>query len=107
MVRKQVCCALPDEVLKKFKQIDNETGVPISRQIEMKLRGYSIVKENENDFNSDMKSYDVIDVTDDNAKYIIINYIKSKISISELAENLHLDLEQISNIISELFNGDK
>lgn len=107
MVRKQICCALPDEVLKKFEQIDNETGVPVSRQIEMKLLGYSIVKEDYKTQSNDTETiFNIKDLSYSEAKIMILDYIGEKITILELADNLHLDLDQTAVIFSRILKGD-
>lgn len=105
--KKQVCFTTEEKHIKRMEEIRDETGVPVSRQIEMKLLGYDIVKEDKKDFNNKIESYDIIKVSDDTAKSMIINYIKSDISISEIVEHLHLDLKQTSDIVSDLFSNNK
>ena len=40
----QICIRIDEELLKEMEKIKEETGIPISRQIELRLRGYAIVK---------------------------------------------------------------
>jgi len=40
----QVCFRIDEDLLKEMEKIREETGIPISRQIELRLRGYTIVK---------------------------------------------------------------
>jgi len=44
-VRKmQVTTTLDEEIVKELEKTRDETGIPISRLIDMKLKGYKIVK---------------------------------------------------------------
>ncbi len=45
MGKRQICFMIDEEALKEFEQIRDRTGLPVSRQIELKLTGYSIVEE--------------------------------------------------------------
>lgn len=45
MGKKQVTVQLDEEKIKEMEKIRDETGMPISRLIDLKLRGYSIVKK--------------------------------------------------------------
>ena len=40
----QVCFRIDEELLKEMERIRDETGIPVSRQIELRLRGYVIKK---------------------------------------------------------------
>jgi len=40
----QICIRIDEDLLKEMEKIKEETGIPISRQIELRLRGYVIVK---------------------------------------------------------------
>ena len=44
MKKRKICVNLPEKMVKEFEKIKEETGVPISKQIELKLRGHKIVK---------------------------------------------------------------
>lgn len=44
MTKRQISFRIEESVIKEMERIREETGVPISTQIELKLRGYSIVK---------------------------------------------------------------
>lgn len=48
MGKRQICFMIDEEILNEFEQIKNKTGLPIARQIELKLTGYSIVEEKHN-----------------------------------------------------------
>jgi len=47
MAKKQVCFMIDEEDLKTMEQVREATGIPVSRQIELKLKGYKIEKEKE------------------------------------------------------------
>jgi len=42
--RVKLCVTLPKEMADEFEKQKKETGIPISKQIEFKLRGYKISK---------------------------------------------------------------
>ena len=44
MVKRQVCFTIEEEVVKKMEDIRDTTGVPVSKQIELALKGYKIEK---------------------------------------------------------------
>ena len=43
--KRQVCFRIEESLVKEMEQIRDQTGVPISTQVEMRLRGYSISKQ--------------------------------------------------------------
>lgn len=45
MERERICLSLPRKMLEDMRKVKEETGVSISRQIELGLKGYSINKE--------------------------------------------------------------
>lgn len=45
MGKKQVCILLEEEEYRKLVKLREETGLPISKIIELKLKGYEIVKK--------------------------------------------------------------
>ena len=45
--KKAVSLSLSDELVKEMEKIREETGVPVSLQIELRLKGYKIVKTKE------------------------------------------------------------
>lgn len=47
MTKRQICVQLDEDVAKSMEKLRDETGVPISRQIELKLKGFKIVKNEE------------------------------------------------------------
>jgi len=47
MAKRQICVQLDEEVAKKMEELRDKTGIPISRQIELKLKGFKIVKDDE------------------------------------------------------------
>ncbi len=44
MPKRQVCFQLEEEQAKEMESIRDETGLPLSRQIELDIKGYKIVK---------------------------------------------------------------
>ena len=44
MNKKQVCILLDMNLYKKLKKISEETGLPLSKVIELRLKGFEIVK---------------------------------------------------------------
>lgn len=47
MARTQVTITLEDDVLDELKQLRDETGLPLSKIISLRLRGYRVVKADE------------------------------------------------------------
>jgi len=47
MGKKQVCILLDEEEYEKLVKIRDETGLPLSKIIELKLRGFEIVRTGE------------------------------------------------------------
>ncbi|HIE31376.1 MAG TPA: ribbon-helix-helix domain-containing protein [Methanosarcinales archaeon] len=47
MAKRQVCFTIEEEVVKKMEEIRENTGVPVSKQIELALKGYKIEKVEE------------------------------------------------------------
>jgi hypothetical protein len=45
MTKRQICVQVDEDVAKRMEDIRDKTGIPISRQIELKLQGYKIVKD--------------------------------------------------------------
>ena len=45
MKKRQVTFTLDEEMVKEMERIREETGVSVSTQIELKLKGYKIIKE--------------------------------------------------------------
>lgn len=45
MTKRQVSTQVNEELLKEMEKIRDETGLPISRQMNLKLKGYKIIKE--------------------------------------------------------------
>ena len=43
-MKNQVIDQIDEELLKEMKKIRDETGLPISRQINLKMKGYKVVK---------------------------------------------------------------
>lgn len=42
--KRQVCFRIDGSLVKDMEQIRDQTGVPVSTQVEMRLRGFSITK---------------------------------------------------------------
>lgn len=47
MGKKQVCTTLDEELVKEMEKIRDRTGVPVSTQIELRLKGYKLCKTEE------------------------------------------------------------
>ena len=47
MGKKQVCILLDEEEYEKLVKIRDETGLPLSKIIELKLKGFEIVRTGE------------------------------------------------------------
>lgn len=47
MVKKQICFTVDEKTATKLEKIREETGIPVSKQVELALKGYKIVKEKE------------------------------------------------------------
>jgi len=45
--KKQVCIRMDESIVKEMERVRDETGVPLSQQVELKLKGYKLCKENE------------------------------------------------------------
>ncbi len=45
MAKRQICVQVDENVAKRMEDVRDKTGIPISRQIELKLQGYKIVKD--------------------------------------------------------------
>lgn len=45
MKKRQVSTEVEEEEYKRMVEIRDETGMPISRQMNLKIRGYKIVKD--------------------------------------------------------------
>ena len=44
MEKRQVCFTIEEDVVKKMEGVRDKTGVPVSKQIELGLKGYKIEK---------------------------------------------------------------
>jgi len=42
--KRQVCFRIEESVVKEMEKIREKTGVPVSTQIEMRIKGYSIIE---------------------------------------------------------------
>ena len=42
--KRQVCFRIEESLVKKMEQIRDQTGVPVSTQVEMRLKGFSITR---------------------------------------------------------------
>lgn len=52
MAKRQICVQVDEDVAKRMEEIRDKTGIPISRQIELKLKGFKIVKDDDNSIES-------------------------------------------------------
>ena len=48
MVKRQICFTIEEEIVKKMEKIRDNTGIPVSKQIELSLKGYKIEKVEQN-----------------------------------------------------------
>jgi len=44
MAKKQVCFLLDEKEIEKMEKMREETGIPVSRQLELRIKGFKIVK---------------------------------------------------------------
>ncbi len=44
MGKRQVCMTVEEEIIRKMEKVRGETGVPVSKQIELALKGYEVKK---------------------------------------------------------------
>lgn len=56
MAKRQICVQVDEDVAKRMEKIRNLTGIPVSRQIELKLKGFKIVKDEESTTEIDPKT---------------------------------------------------
>ncbi len=47
MVKKQFCFTVDEKTAKRLEKVREETGIPVSKQVELALKGYKIVKKEE------------------------------------------------------------
>ena len=45
MAKRQFCFTIEEELMKKYEKISRETGMPVSKVIELELKGYEISKK--------------------------------------------------------------
>lgn len=45
--KRQVCFTIEEDLVKQMEEVRVKTGIPVSKQIEMRLKGYEITKQNE------------------------------------------------------------
>lgn len=50
MAKRQICVQVDEEIAKRMEEIREKTGIPISRQIELRLKGFKIVEDEERTF---------------------------------------------------------
>ena len=50
MTKRQICVQVDEEIARRMEDIRDKTGIPVSRQIELKLKGFKIVEEEEGTF---------------------------------------------------------
>ncbi len=50
MTKRQICIQVDEEIAKEMEKIRDKTGIPVSRQIELKLKGFKIVEDEEMTF---------------------------------------------------------
>ena len=45
MAKRQICIQVDEEIAKRMEEIREKTGMPVSRQIELRLKGFKIVED--------------------------------------------------------------
>lgn len=45
----RICLSLDKTIVDELKAIQDKTGIPVSRQVEMRLRGFKVVPETEDE----------------------------------------------------------
>jgi len=50
MTKRQICIQVDEDLAEEMEDIMSKTGIPVSRQIELKLKGFKIVKDDEKIF---------------------------------------------------------
>ena len=50
MPKRQLCVKVDEEIARKMEEIKDKTGIPLSRQIELKLKGFKILEDEERAF---------------------------------------------------------
>jgi antitoxin component of RelBE/YafQ-DinJ toxin-antitoxin module len=50
MAKRQICVQVDEEIAKRMEEIREKTGIPVSRQIELRLKGFKIVEDEERTF---------------------------------------------------------
>ena len=48
MTKRQICFTIEEDVVKKMEDIRDKTGIPVSKQIELSIKGYKIEKAEQN-----------------------------------------------------------
>ena len=48
MAKRQICFTIEEDIVKKMEKIRDTTGIPVSKQIELSLKGYKIEKVEQN-----------------------------------------------------------
>ncbi len=50
MRKRQICVQVDEEIAKRMEEIREKTGIPVSRQIELRLKGFRIIEDEEKTF---------------------------------------------------------
>ena len=50
MPKRQIRVQVDEEIVRKMEEIRDKTGIPVSRQIELRLKGFKIVEDEERTF---------------------------------------------------------
>lgn len=50
MPKHQVCVQVDEKIARRMEEIRDKTGIPISRQIELRLNGFKILEDEERTF---------------------------------------------------------
>ena len=104
MTKRQICFQIDEEDLKEFEKVRDETGLSVSRQIEMKLMGWSIVKKVETvKKENEIEVHDVLDVPYYSAREKVKEYLRNNVFVSAVAEQTCLDFDVIKEVMFDLF----
>ncbi len=50
MTKRQICIQVDEDIAREMEEIRDKTSIPVSRQIELKLKGFKIVEDEEGTF---------------------------------------------------------
>lgn len=93
---------IPDNVLEHFKNVRDDSGVPISTQIKMRESGYKIVKGNEggSDIHLKCEPHELLEYTGEDEFLSVGNIItKDGVFISaEILDDIIINIDDINRV---------